>query len=184
MTFITEPWFRKIIAAGTELDSLSKERISTLNRTLLIESTWSLIQFTRNLKPGGNAHRWMQFMAYCISNNDQAQGQLLQDLWVLWESGEKSNGYFVEFGACGGKNLSNTYLLEKQYGWTGIVAEPNPVFHTELYANRECAISTRCVYSASNESVRFRCTTAAQLSRLASLASTDTRDRSTFTEID
>ncbi|MEA2989895.1 MAG: hypothetical protein QOG83_2606 [Alphaproteobacteria bacterium] len=45
---------------------------------------------------------------------------------MLHETGRKTSGYFVEFGATDGSNLSNTYLLERDFGWHGILAEPNP----------------------------------------------------------
>jgi hypothetical protein len=32
---------------------------------------------------------------------------------------------FVEFGACERTLLSNTLLLERDFAWTGILAEPN-----------------------------------------------------------
>src|ERR1017187_1984592 len=51
-----------------------------------------------------------------------SKSQLRQDLMVLSELDFKRGGYFVEFGATNGVTLSNTYLLEKEYGWTGILA--------------------------------------------------------------
>ena len=33
-------------------------------------------------------------------------------------------GFFVEFGATNGIDLSNSYLLQSKYYWTGILAEP------------------------------------------------------------
>lgn len=52
------------------------------------------------------------------------QSQASQDVFALVANGFKRGGYFVEFGATNGKSISNTYVLEKEFGWTGIVAEP------------------------------------------------------------
>jgi hypothetical protein len=63
---------------------------------------------------------------------NEAKGQIFQDLWVLWETRGKTNGFFVEFGAADGVNLSNTFLLEDKYNWKGILAEPMPGWHSQL----------------------------------------------------
>ena len=43
-----------------------------------------------------------------------------QDLFVLEMLKKKRDGYFIEFGAYHSKSVSNTYLLESEYGWSGI----------------------------------------------------------------
>lgn len=80
----------------------------------------------------------MTFDEYIRINHAKSHAQIAQDLWVLFMTGEKRNGYFVEFGAGDGKTESNTYLLEKEYGWTGVVAEPARCFHEALARNRSC----------------------------------------------
>ena len=99
--------------------------------------------------------RDLKFLAYCVARREWSKSQILQDLWVCFELGEKTNGYFVEFGATNGLVNSNTWLLEKKLGWRGILAEPNPVWHADLSANREAHIETLCVYSKSGETVEF-----------------------------
>ena len=37
-----------------------------------------------------------------------------------------SDGFFVELGAVDGLIVSNSYLLEDKYKFTGILIEPNP----------------------------------------------------------
>jgi hypothetical protein len=49
--------------------------------------------------------------------------QALQDMFVLSILGGKRNGTYVEIGGYDGIDLSNTYLLEKEFGWTGIAFE-------------------------------------------------------------
>jgi len=77
------------------------------------------------------------FMAFAIPRAHLSTAQLFQDLWVLWTLGEKRGGYFVEFGAANGRKLSNTWFLETEMGWKGILAEPNPIFRKVLKQNRE-----------------------------------------------
>jgi len=84
-----------------------------------------------------------------------ARGQLGQDLFALSELEFKRDGFFVEFGATDGFHSSNTYLLEKEFGWRGIVAEPARGWHKDLRRNRNCFIETDCVLSKSNVELTF-----------------------------
>jgi FkbM family methyltransferase len=86
----------------------------------------------------------------------ESNSQLLQDCLVVMLTNFKQSGYFVEFGACDGKYLSNTLLLEKKYNWTGILAEPSRHFHNLLIKNRNCLIDFRAVYHTSKLNVDFR----------------------------
>lgn len=81
--------------------------------------------------------------------------QLGQDLWVLEKTNYKRGGFFVEFGATDGVLLSNTYLLEKEFGWKGICAEPNPKFFEKLKKNRNCITSNACIGGQTGEEVEF-----------------------------
>ncbi|MBF0409929.1 MAG: FkbM family methyltransferase [Candidatus Riflebacteria bacterium] len=83
------------------------------------------------------------------------KSQILQDLFVLKYLRHKTGGYFVEFGALDGLTHSNTYLLEKKYGWSGILVEPARSCHELLRQNRNAIIDTRCVWSHSNLSLDF-----------------------------
>ena len=66
----------------------------------------------------------------------QSFSQLGQDLAVLKYYNNKRNGYFVEAGASDGLDLSNTYLLEKEFGRSGICVEPIPEIFKRLVVNR------------------------------------------------
>jgi len=99
--------------------------------------------------------RDLKFLGYCLARREWSRSQILQDMWVCFELGEKPNGFFVEFGATNGLVNSNTWLLETRFGWKGILAEPNPVWHTDLRANRTAHIEELCVFSKSGETVEF-----------------------------
>jgi FkbM family methyltransferase len=82
--------------------------------------------------------------------------QMRQDLFVLSELNFRRDGYFVEFGACDGITISNTYLLELRFGWKGILAEPCRAWHSQLKRSRFAHVSTKCVWSRSGEELTFR----------------------------
>jgi len=84
-----------------------------------------------------------------------SRSQLGQDLWVLEQLGWKRGGFFVEFGATDGVLLSNSWLLEKHFGWQGICAEPNPKLFERLQLNRRCKLSPACVYRSTGERLDF-----------------------------
>jgi len=102
-----------------------------------------------------------------------SKSQLGQDVLALSLTGTKQMGYFVEFGATNGLDLSNTYMLEKNYGWTGILCEPAKEWHQELKLNRSSAIDTRCVYSSTGEKIQFSETSIGELSTISSFLNLD-----------
>lgn len=103
-------------------------------------------------------------VARFIKFGNLSGAQLLQDLFVLEQLSFKEGGYFVEFGAADGIRHSNTYLLEKEFGWNGILAEPATIWHKTLSSTRSAKIDTRCVWSESNEIVEFSEDMSAELS--------------------
>ena len=118
------------------------------------ERAWELITARAPLPDGAAS----DFLTFCASHAARSHAQLCQDLWVLWETGARREGYFVEFGATNGVDLSNTCLLERGYGWRGILAEPFAVWHADLARNRTAHIDHRCVWKRSGEQLEFTAT--------------------------
>ena len=100
-----------------------------------------------------------------------SKSQLGQDFFALAVNGMKKNGYFVEFGATNGINLSNTFMLEKNYLWNGILAEPSKEYISELKKNRTSNVVEKCVWSKSGEELLF--TEAGDFSTLESFKNHD-----------
>ena len=94
------------------------------------------------------------------------RSQLGQDVFALSLLGPSRSGFFVEFGATNGIDLSNTYLLESQFGWKGILCEPGAVWHKQLRKNRTATIDSRCVFSESGRSLSFLETDIPELSTI------------------
>ena len=65
--------------------------------------------------------------------------QIGQDLYVIKHLKEKKEGIFIDIGCSTPKTISNTYLLESQYGWTGLAIDI--VEHSET--NGETWLKTR-----------------------------------------
>lgn len=85
-----------------------------------------------------------------------SSAQLRQDVFVATVLGFKRDGYFVEFGATDGVYLSNSLLLERELGWTGVLAEPARHWHRALETARRSRIDNRCVHIETGKSLTFR----------------------------
>ena len=85
----------------------------------------------------------------------ESQAQLHQDLVAGMVAGFKNSGFFVEFGATDGKTLSNTFMLEKELGWSGVLAEPGREWHDELRSNRDSQLVKKAVWSKTGEELDF-----------------------------
>ena len=82
--------------------------------------------------------------------NGDFQSQLGQDKFLDVQIFKgKQNGIFVEVGDLDGIGASNTYFIEKNRNWSGLLIEPNPfefgrMSKSERIANMEnCAISEK-----------------------------------------
>ena len=107
-----------------------------------------------------------------------SNSQLFQDIFVINELNYMRNGFYVEFGAMDGISGSNTYILEKEFNWTGILCEPSIKYKNSLIENRpNNYIETSCVYSKSDIKLLFNDTKADGLSTLDSFSTSDNWDR-------
>lgn len=107
------------------------------------------------------------------ANRENFKSQLGQDVFVLNTLGWKRDGYFVEFGATNGVDLSNTYLLEKDFGWTGILAEPAKVWQPFLHRNRTAAIDCDCVWGETGRMISFTVSEEAEYSTISDYVGDD-----------
>ena len=149
--------------------------VTTMNRAArnprLAYATFAMIGFHDHWR--NNASEELRFLALCGSMRHLAHGQILQDLWVLYELDFQPSGYFVEFGAYDGTFHSNTKLLEERFGWTGLLVEPNPVLADALRVSRTATVDSRCVWDVTGETVDLLVTSDAELSTVVAHATAD-----------
>lgn len=124
-----------------------------------------------------------EFQGFCRhilekNGGKESKAQLGQDILALIENGFKRNGFFVEFGATDGVGLSNTYMLEKEFEWNGILAEPAHMWHAALAKNRKCHIETNCVWSKSDEILSFDMVDEGELSTISAFSGSDSHAKS------
>lgn len=164
---------------------LHRTSVSTLNRIARTPRTaaaaFAMIGFHDHWPD--NLGDEARFLAFCGSLRRLSRAQILQDLWVLFETDLQPGGHFVEFGAHDGSSDSNTLLLEERFGWTGVLAEPNPDMADALRTSRTATVDGRCVWDVSGDEVELLLTGDSKLSAVASHASrdlhSDTRRRTT-----
>ena len=117
-----------------------------------------------------NSHKWLEILrwqnssvpddlySYITRNLSSSKSQIQQDLFANYIAAKLDSNkskYFVEFGCTDGLRISNTWLLEKKFGWKGVIAEPARSWHEKLLDNRDCNIELSCVYQESGKLLKF-----------------------------
>jgi FkbM family methyltransferase len=111
---------------------------------------------------------------WVLANMSKSKAQLQQDLFVSYFFPNLgSGGFFVEFGATNGISLSNSYFLENEFEWDGILAEPGRIWHEELTQNRNCKIEYDCVYGVTGEVIQFSEVDVPELSTISTYQESD-----------
>jgi FkbM family methyltransferase len=97
---------------------------------------------------------------------ENSYSQISQDIFVISQLKGMKSGFFIEFGATDGISLSNTFLLEKNFDWKGILVEPGRNWREKLSINRNCHKDFRCVTAKTGELVPFIESTSPELSTI------------------
>lgn len=160
------------------LSSFRKLALANINRLLSIAhfklvqtQTLGKLEFLAN----NPVHRNFKFLELVADPDSQrlinllknSKSQVQQDVFVVIESDFKVGGFFVEFGATNGLAFSNTFLLETEFSWRGILAEPARIWKKELMANRPNSfIEHLCVWKDSESKLTFNETQEPMLSTI------------------
>jgi hypothetical protein len=123
------------------------EKYTNTKKRKFLTSCLSIILKTNFQQP--------RFIEIILEGNYKSYSQICQDLFVLTMVKNKNNGFFVEIGAGDGIRFSNTYLLEKQYGWSGILVEPSKTFYNNCLDVRKCNIVNKLVLDQKVKNIKF-----------------------------
>lgn len=81
---------------------------------------------------------------------------LINNFFNYENNGLPRDRFFIDLACADGVEINNTYFLEKNLGWKGILFEPNPVFHSNISEFRTSPLITKCVTDAEGDRVPFR----------------------------
>lgn len=94
-----------------------------------------------------------------LENIERNYSQAYQDMFVLTVLNGKTNGTYLEVGSEDPQYKSNTYLLEKSFGWNGISIEIDEPEVQRFRSSRSnpviCADATKVDYSTLLEKANF-----------------------------
>jgi hypothetical protein len=90
------------------------------------------------------------FLGFVIQNLTTHNAQVFQDLYVLWKLKNKKQGIFVEIGTGYPTGGNNTWILESQLDWHGVLVEPNPTFSQAIQLLRKSELEPYAIYYESD----------------------------------
>lgn len=98
------------------------------------------------------------FMEFCAIHWPVSASQWSQDLFVMWATSMKRDGFFLEIGGGDGFTHSNTFSLQKHLGWKGTLIEPDPSQFRVMRKARNCSGNRllRAAISPSDEDCTMR----------------------------
>lgn len=112
-----------------------------------ISSPTSDLEGGGTLKSGWPPQTSTELCKRCVKANSKSQhGEDRHVLPELWNASGHRPGTFVELGAFDGVRMSNTYLLEKCFGWNGVLVEASSANFAKL--RRSGRAGSKCVHSA------------------------------------
>ncbi|SEQ11613.1 methyltransferase, FkbM family [Hyunsoonleella jejuensis] len=161
------------------MKKLLKKLFKSFNYDLIKTST--LNRLIRDEKIANEYKLILQYSSDVAANylkfRQKSKAQIKQDLFVLMELNFKTDGFFVEFGSTDGVSMSNTFLLEKEFNWRGILAEPGKYWHNALEKNRTAFIEKNCVWHKTGEILQFQEADSHTLSTIVGYGDTDSHSK-------
>ena len=113
-----------------------------------ISTTSAVYNFTlhwNTLDDGSKAFNNFSIIQHSFNSTSQSR----QDVYVVYAMNGMQGGTYIDIGANDGVTFSNSYMLEKQLGWSGLLVEPLKWLMPKLYEHRRANnnILNACVYN-------------------------------------
>lgn len=144
---------------------------------MLTEKTKTLPSFyalTKTVEAQGSDGGFYRLYSFIMQQAGISKAQLFQDLFVYWILDGKTDGKFLEFGATDGLSLSNSHMLENEFNWTGVLAEPSPQWHDKLKENRpDTTLLFDCIWTETGQELDFFVSDVGVLSTLSEFRESD-----------
>jgi hypothetical protein len=106
-----------------------------------------------------NNQGWKTIEVFVGNTQDTKTGkwfsQVKQDSLIIGLLRNKRQGFFIDLAANEARKLSNTYALERSFGWEGLCIEPNPEYWFDLSRFRTCKIVAAVVGRDRMEEIKF-----------------------------
>ena len=162
-------YFRSLVIAILSLTNLGLVRESELAslrvEKIEFDNLRNKIQFYLIL-PLVELHKRSLTIHNLIKYSKSEKGQ---DVFALIANNFARDKVFLEIGAYDGITASNTYLLEKEFGWTGLLVECIPSNFSDIKFSRDCCSILAAATKQDAESVEVVRQPAPNLSSLANV---------------
>lgn len=106
------------------------------------------------------------FLTFCAAHHELSNSADGQDLFVMFATGQRRHGTFLEIGGADGITQSNTLSLAQHFGWKGALVEPDEAQFRLLAAARPADQTLRCAISPDGTEGTLQLVTVGQLSCL------------------
>ena len=93
--------------------------------------------------------------ASCVGRGSCSQPKKGQDLWVLSTYPDKDSRFFVDLAASSPVCGSDTVVLERNYGWSGICIDAEPKYVQRLRNQRQCTVVNAAVSDSDGQELEF-----------------------------
>jgi FkbM family methyltransferase len=107
-----------------------------------------------------------EFLAFCAEHHGLSNSADGQDLFVLFATGRRRGGTYLEIGGADGITQSNTLSLAQHFGWKGALVEPDQEQFRLLAAARPGDQTLHCAISPDGKEGALQLVTVGQLSCL------------------